>query len=71
MAYNNNRSYYPGYQDPQRSTISYNQRPLTPNSMPMNMYQHPQNRSFTKPQNFPNQRNNISRSRVSVASSHA
>jgi len=71
MTYNNNKSYYGNFQDQQRSTFSYNQRPQTPNSIPTNMYQQNNNRSFSKFQNAPNQRNNISRSRVSVASSHA
>ena len=72
MAYNNSRTYYPNYQE-QRTTLSYNQRPQTPNSIPTKIYEQPQNynRSFTKFPNQPNQRGNISRSRVSVASSHA
>jgi hypothetical protein len=69
MTYNNTRSYFPNYQD-QRTSLSYNQRPQTPNSIPNNIYQQNNNRSFTKFPNQGNQRGNISRSRVSVASSH-
>ena len=73
MTYNNTRSYYPTYQEhqEQRTNLSYNQRPQTPTNLPNN-YQPPpnNNRSFTKFPNPHNNRPNISRSRVSVASSH-